>query len=261
MPQYFATTQQTQTAYTCNGTAINGSASASASSSVSYEDALIIATEIAQNLALQNAEASVKVYEECNLQLISYSALAEGTGRAVTKNGLVIDTNATATATSTVSELDAYNTALQIANNVAQTNADNDVKLLNEITSEIIINNISAGNMKLELVEPNGSYELNQPSNANTAFIIISPKQTPNQILTTINNTNVPDDQKIYDIDYNIHILNNGVEIFKVKAVPIIYTQVNGIWYNVVYDYVVYILQALGALTNSDLTTLNKLYN
>jgi hypothetical protein len=217
---FFAETTETAIAYTCNGYEITGSASASATSSVSYEDALAIATVKAKKVALINAENSVKEYEACELQLITYEAEASGIGKATSNDGCVIETTGTATATSTVSKEDALKIAKKIANQVAQTFADSDVNLLNKLTSDCFIQYFLSGNVKVEFVDFNGSYELIQPSNIRANLLLIVPKQTPAQALDIIDDFMSPNDE-LCELDKEKENVENEISELEIEIDPL----------------------------------------
>jgi hypothetical protein len=253
MTQYTATSEETKTEYTCNGTAIVGTARATATSNISYQDALNKASQRALELATQNALTNVSLYENCELQLITYSAEAIGYGEAFTKYGDKITSSATATATSTLSYDDAYEKALELANSLAQSTADHDVNVINSVKTGSSTG--SCGNVKFQLVPPNGSYDISSPENDCTTCIIVMPEVTPSELLNAIDGAD-----KVTDIDYNISILNNGVQINILRLTPIGFVKVMGTWYNIVFDYVEYLLKAYNKLTNTELEQIDALW-
>ena len=123
-----------------------------------------------------------------------------------------------------------------------------------EIEENLISTNIS-GNMKFELIEPNSSYDLSQSENISTKFIILLPKLTPFELLRSINNS-----EKIFDINHNIKILDNGEKINVLKCTPLIYMNVSGKWNNILIDYVEYILKAYNKLTNAEMEMIKQLW-
>lgn len=252
MTQYSATSEETNTEYTCNGTAIVGTARATATSNISYQDALDKASQRALELATQNALSNVSLYENCELQLISYSAEAIGYGEAFTKYGDKITSSATATATSTLSYDNAYDKALELANSLAKSTAEHDVNVINSVKTGSSTG--SCGNVKFQLVPPEGSYDISSPENECTTCIIVMPEVTPSQLLSSL------DAEKVTDINYNISILNNGVQINILKLTPIGFIKVMGVWYNIVFDYVEYMLKAYNKLTNTELEQIDALW-
>lgn len=252
MPKYTATSEQTVTEYTCNGTAITGTAKATGTSDISYLDALNNAINRAKQLATENANSNVTLYENCQLQLITYYAEAIAYGEAFTKYGDRITSSATATASSTLSFDDAYDKASTLAQELADSTAQHDVNVINSFKGT---SSGGCGNVKFELIEPNGSYEINQPGNECVTFLIIFPKVIPSELLDSIDAAD-----KFTDINYNISILNDGVQINTLKCTPIGFVNVFGVWYNIVFDYFEYLARAYNKLTNTELEQLNALW-
>jgi hypothetical protein len=251
MPQFTAKMEQIVTEQLINGTIITGIASASAMSNISYQDALDKATSKASNLASTNLLNNIALYENIQKQKTIYSAEEFANESSITKTGDIITSSATAIATSTISISDAKNKALELAREKAYNNVQHDVNIINSIKC----NTNSDGNVKFELVEPNSSYDLSQLENVSTKLLIIMPKLTPFQFLRSVNSSD-----KFSEVNHNIKILNNGEEINVLKCTPLLYMNLSGKWYNILIDYVEYILKAFNKLTNSEMDMIKDLW-
>jgi hypothetical protein len=257
MSHFTANSEQTVTEQLSNGTIITGISSAIAMSNISYEDAHDKAIIKANNAASTNVLNNIALYEIFQNQKTIYSAETIASESAVTHFGDTITSNATGSATSTISIADAQNKALALAQEKAYSSVQHDVNIINSIkgSGSCSCSGSCSSNVKFEHVESNNSYELTQPGNAFTTLVIIVPKATPFELLKAINSS-----EKFADINHNIKILNNGEEINVLKCMPLVYINLSGKWYNVLTDYVEYMLKAFNKLTDNELEQIKELW-
>jgi hypothetical protein len=159
----------TGSAYTRDGQLVTSSASATASSSLSYEDAYQIALQTAQDIANQNAVHDANVINEANP--VIYYASKSATGSATTNSGQVITASATATATSTLSQSDADTIASNNAQSIANQTAQNDVNIINQSFPKLVsLTNLSGSSNRYDVSDNTNNYYIKGSTGNSTSM-------------------------------------------------------------------------------------------
>ena len=159
----------TSSAYTRDGQLVTSSASATASSSLSYEDAYQIALQTAQSIANQNAVHDANVINEANP--IIYYASKRASGSATTNSGQVITASASATATSTLSQNDADTIASNNAQSIANQTAQNDVNIINQSFPRLVsLTNLSGSGNSYDVSDNTNNYYIKGSTGNSTSM-------------------------------------------------------------------------------------------
>ena len=136
LPIFNAYAEAQSSGYTREGQLVTASASATASSSLSYEDAYQIALKTAQDIANENAIHDINVIDQANP--VIYYASKSASGSATTNGGQIITATASSTATSTLSQSDADTIASNNAQSIANQTAQNDANIINQSFPKLI---------------------------------------------------------------------------------------------------------------------------